>query len=77
MGFKCRFSSITLRHDFSLVFAVILFVVVTYAFFERLVIDVLLNMGYGGSRKEAGQAMSGKGSNLRLTLLYAERKVKR
>lgn len=26
-------------------------------FFERLVIDVLIRMGYGGSRKEAGQAM--------------------
>lgn len=27
------------------------------AFFERLVIDVLVKMGYGGSRKEAGQAI--------------------
>jgi restriction system protein len=26
-------------------------------FFERLVIDLLITMGYGGSRKEAGQAM--------------------
>ena len=26
-------------------------------FFERLVIDVLIKMGYGGSRKEAGQAI--------------------
>ena len=26
-------------------------------FFERLVIDVLIKMGYGGSRKEAGQAV--------------------
>jgi len=26
-------------------------------FFERLVIDVLIQMGYGGSRKEAGQAI--------------------
>lgn len=26
-------------------------------FFERLVIDVLLGMGYGGSRKEAGEAI--------------------
>ena len=26
-------------------------------FFERLVIDVLVKMGYGGSRKEAGQAI--------------------
>ena len=28
-------------------------------FFERLVVDVLVRMGYGGSRKEAGQAISG------------------
>ena len=26
-------------------------------FFERLVVDVLINMGYGGSRREAGQAI--------------------
>jgi len=26
-------------------------------FFERLVVDVLIQMGYGGSRKEAGQAV--------------------
>jgi hypothetical protein len=26
-------------------------------FFERFVVDVLIKMGYGGSRKEAGQAM--------------------
>jgi restriction system protein len=26
-------------------------------FFERLVVDVLIKMGYGGSRKEAGQAI--------------------
>lgn len=31
------------------------------AFFERLVIDVLIQMGYGGSRKEAGQAVGGSG----------------
>jgi restriction system protein len=33
-------------------------------FFERLVVEVLLKMGYGGSRKEAGQAVgrSGDGS---------------
>jgi restriction system protein len=30
-------------------------------FFERLVVDVLLKMGYGGSRKEAGQAMDKTG----------------
>jgi len=28
----------------------------SWQFFERLVVDLLLNMGYGGSRKEAGQA---------------------
>lgn len=27
------------------------------AFFERLVVDLLVKMGYGGSRKEAGQAI--------------------
>ena len=31
------------------------------AFFERLVIDVLVKMGYGGSRKEAGQAIGRSG----------------
>ncbi len=31
------------------------------AFFERLVIDVLVAMGYGGSRKEAGQAVGRSG----------------
>jgi restriction system protein len=30
-------------------------------FFERLVIDVLVKMGYGGSRKEAGQAIGKAG----------------
>ena len=30
-------------------------------FFEQLVIDVLITMGYGGSRKEAGQAMGCSG----------------
>ena len=30
-------------------------------FFERLVIDVLIKMGYGGSRKEAGQAIGKRG----------------
>lgn len=33
----------------------------TPAFFERLVIDVLIKMGYGGSRREAGQAMGKAG----------------
>lgn len=31
------------------------------AFFERLVVDLLLKMGYGGSRKEAGQAIGSSG----------------
>ncbi|MCP9452859.1 MAG: restriction endonuclease [Nitrospira sp.] len=31
------------------------------AFFERLVIDVLVKMGYGGSRKEAGKAIGRSG----------------
>ena len=30
-------------------------------FFERLVIDVLVNMGYGGTRQDAGQAVGGSG----------------
>ena len=30
-------------------------------FFERLVVDVLITIGYGGSRKEAGQAMGKTG----------------
>ncbi|MCG8552460.1 MAG: restriction endonuclease [Desulfobacterales bacterium] len=31
------------------------------SFFETLVIDLLITMGYGGSRKEAGQAMGKSG----------------
>ena len=31
------------------------------SFFERLVVDVLVGMGYGGSREEAGQAVGGSG----------------
>lgn len=31
------------------------------AFFERLVVDLLLAMGYGGSREEAGRAVGGSG----------------
>ena len=31
------------------------------AFFERLVVDMLVSMGYGGSRKEAGQALGKSG----------------
>ena len=30
-------------------------------FFERLVVDLLVRMGYGGSRQEAGQAIGGSG----------------
>ncbi|MBR8829401.1 MAG: restriction endonuclease [Gomphosphaeria aponina SAG 52.96 = DSM 107014] len=30
-------------------------------FFERLVVDLLLQMGYGGTRKDAGQAIGGSG----------------
>ena len=33
----------------------------TALFFERLVIDLLVKMGYGGSRKEAGQAIGKSG----------------
>ncbi|HVA78952.1 MAG TPA: restriction endonuclease [Candidatus Binataceae bacterium] len=32
-------------------------------FFERLVVDLLVAMGYGGSRKEAGRAIGGKGDD--------------
>jgi restriction system protein len=31
------------------------------AFFERLVVDLLLAMGYGGTRREAGMAIGGSG----------------
>lgn len=31
------------------------------AFFERLVVDLLVKMGYGGSRREAGQALGRSG----------------
>jgi restriction system protein len=31
------------------------------AFFERLVIDLLVEMGYGGTRKDAGEAIGGSG----------------
>ena len=30
-------------------------------FFERLVVELLLTMGYGGSRKDAGQAIGKSG----------------
>jgi restriction system protein len=31
------------------------------SFFERLVVDVLVSMGYGGTRKDAGEAVGGSG----------------
>lgn len=31
------------------------------AFFERLVVDLLVRMGYGGTRKDAGEAIGGTG----------------
>lgn len=34
---------------------------ITYTFFERVVVDVLIAMGYGGGRKEAGQAIGKSG----------------
>jgi restriction system protein len=33
----------------------------TPAFFEKLVVDLLIKMGYGGSRKDAGQALGKSG----------------
>ncbi len=33
------------------------------AFFERLVVDVIVSMGYGGSRREAGRAIGGTGDD--------------
>ncbi len=33
------------------------------AFFERLVVDLLVKMGYGGTRKDAGEAIGGSGDN--------------
>lgn len=35
--------------------------IVTPAFFERLVIDLLVSMGYGGSRRDAGRAIGKSG----------------
>lgn len=31
------------------------------SFFERLVVDLIVNMGYGGSRKDAGEAVGRSG----------------
>ncbi len=49
-----------LREDLS---AELLKIVIEYSpsFFERLVIDLLVKMGYGGSRKEAGKAIGRSG----------------
>jgi restriction system protein len=33
------------------------------AFFEKLVVDVIVSMGYGGSRREAGKAVGGTGDD--------------
>ena len=33
----------------------------TPAFFEKLVVDLLVKMGYGGSREDAGEAVGGSG----------------
>jgi restriction system protein len=33
------------------------------AFFEKLVVDVIVSMGYGGSRREAGRAVGGSGDD--------------
>ena len=33
----------------------------TPVYFEQLVVDLLIKMGYGGSRKEAGQAIGKSG----------------
>jgi restriction system protein len=33
------------------------------AFFERLVVDVIVSIGYGGSRREAGRAIGGTGDD--------------
>ena len=35
----------------------------TPSFFEQLVVDILLKMGYGGSRAEAGRATKPTGDN--------------
>src|SRR5438093_5980262 len=32
-------------------------------FFERLIVDLLVSMGYGGSRKDAGQAIDQSGDD--------------
>ena len=54
------------------------------AFFERLVVDVLVRMGYGGSRREAGEAIGRAGDEgidgiikedpLGLDIIYAQAK---
>jgi restriction system protein len=45
------------------------------AFFERLVIDLLVKMGYGGTRKDAGQAVGRiKEDRLGLDIVYIQAK---
>ncbi|WP_052887599.1 restriction endonuclease [Thermogemmatispora carboxidivorans] len=45
----------------------------TPGFFERLVLDLLLAMGYGGSRKEAAQALGGTGDGGVDGVIYEDR----
>ena len=56
----------------------------SWSFFERLVVDLLINLGYGGSRKEAGEAFATSGDEgidgvikedkLGLDLIYVQAK---
>ena len=56
----------------------------SWEFFERLVVDLLINLGYGGSRKEAGEAFATSGDEgidgvikedkLGLDLIYVQAK---
>lgn len=56
----------------------------SWGFFERLVVDLLINLGYGGSRKEAGEAFATSGDEgidgvikedkLGLDLIYVQAK---
>ncbi|WP_297159716.1 restriction endonuclease [Thermogemmatispora sp.] len=45
----------------------------TPVFFERLVLDLLLAMGYGGSRREAAQALGGTGDGGVDGVIYEDR----
>ena len=45
-------------------------------FFDRLVIDLLVWTGYGGTRKDAGQSIGKNGNDLKASLLgVGERRV--